>query len=184
MGHLEGDLEILEATNILETRAHFAANVEEKDGKVRGTPLINHLYLKKGARVILIYNVDVCDGLNNGAKGTVVDFVRRDNAIESVIVEFDKESAGKALREKFLNRVPLLNSHKNSAPIPKITFSYNLSRKQSQEGQKVLCIQFPLQLGYAMTIHKVQGFTVPDEETPRPISLKFFRLTVTLFVEG
>ena len=58
------------------------------------------LYLKKGAKVILIHNVDVCDGLNNGAKGTVVDFLRHENAVESVVINFNNKDAGKALREK------------------------------------------------------------------------------------
>ena len=38
-----------------------------------------------------------------------------------------------------------------------MTFTYSLGKKQYQEGQRASCIQFPLMLGYAMTIHKVQG---------------------------
>ena len=74
---LEGDLEVVCATNILSTRKHFDPPVDEADGKVRGTPLISKLYLKRRAKVILIHNVDVPDGLNNGAKGVVLDFAKK-----------------------------------------------------------------------------------------------------------
>ena len=68
---LEGELEVLQAKNILTTRKYFEPYVDEDDddGKVKGTPLINNLYRNKEAKVILIHNVDVGDGLNNGAKG-------------------------------------------------------------------------------------------------------------------
>ena len=41
---LEGDMEVLEATNILSTRKHFEPSVDIDAGQVRGTPLLNHLY--------------------------------------------------------------------------------------------------------------------------------------------
>ena len=47
LNQLEGPLEVLEATNILSTKRHFEPKVDEDDGKVCGTPLINTLYLKK-----------------------------------------------------------------------------------------------------------------------------------------
>ena len=39
-------------------------------------------------------------------------------------------------------------------------FTYSISIKQFQEGQRAICIQFPLQLGYAITMHTVQGANV------------------------
>ena len=70
---LPGEYQILQAINILSTKKHFDPLPDETDGKVKGTPFIKDLYLKKGARFTLNYNVDVVDGLNNGAKGVVLD---------------------------------------------------------------------------------------------------------------
>ena len=76
---LPGDLEVIQSSNIMSTRARYEPRIDNADGKVAGTPLVNVLYLKKNAEVILVHNTDVNDSLNNGAKGTVLDFVRNAN---------------------------------------------------------------------------------------------------------
>ena len=167
---LNEESECLQATNILSTRQHFEPKVDHKDGKVKGTPLLNTLHLKKGAKVILIYNVDVGDGLNNGAKGIVLDFVRKENTITHIIVEFENKDAGKSLRQSLLGTIDALNAYPYGVPIPRLTFSYSLSRHQAQDGQKAICIQFPLALGFAMTIHKVEGATI---HPPKSVTTDF-----------
>ena len=59
----------------METRGHFEPKLDNK-GDIRGTTLSPKLYLKKGCRVMLTINLDVCDGLTNGSQGEVIDFVR------------------------------------------------------------------------------------------------------------
>ena len=107
---------------------------------------------KKGSRVILIYNVDVCDGLNNGAKGIIIDFIRNGDRITHVVVEFDNKEAGKTLKEQQPDTFACL--YENGTPIPRLKFTYSVSKQQFREGQRAICIQFPLQLGYAMTVHR------------------------------
>ena len=103
--------------------------------------------------------MDVCDGLNNGAKGTVLDFVTKGGAVTHVIVDFENKDAGTNLRKTQTDTFSCL--YENGTPIPKLTFTYNINKRQLQDGQKAICIQFPLQLGYAMTAHKIQGATIP-----------------------
>ena len=136
--------------------------IQEKvdiDGKVNKTPLDNHLYLKKKARVVLVHNIDVSDRLNNGAKGEVLDFVKDEEGnVIQVIVKFDNMESGANLRE---NQTSAFRSkYPQGTLISKLHFYYSFSRKQAVEGQKALCVQFPLRLGYAMTVHKIQGGTI------------------------
>lgn len=140
------------------TKKEFHPGVE-KDGKVNKTPVDSVLYLKKNARVVLVHNIDVSDGLNNGAKGKVLDFIKdEEGKIIQVVVEFDHSESGASLRQKQTNK--FREQYPQGTPISRLHFYYTLGRKQAVEGQKALCIQFPLRLGYAMTIHKVQGVTI------------------------
>ena len=99
ISQLDGELEVLPSKNIMTTRKQFDPYIDEADGKVRGTPLQNILYLKKGAKVVLIHNLDVPDGLNNGAKGIVLDLIRQDNKITHIVIEFENPEAGTQLRQ-------------------------------------------------------------------------------------
>ena len=94
---LPGEYEVLSATNIMEEKRNFNPRPDEVDGKVPNTPFIQDLYLKIGAKVIMKYNIDVFDGLANGAKGVVVDFIRKDKEVTHVIIQFDHQKTGKAL---------------------------------------------------------------------------------------
>ena len=49
------------------------------------------LELKKGTRVQLTYNIDTKDGLTNGARGILVEFVRdRAGKVEKLMIRFDE----------------------------------------------------------------------------------------------
>ena len=154
-------MEDLDKYNILSTKKHFDPIPDETDGKVKGTPFIKDLYLKKGARFTLNYNVDVVDGLNNGAKGVVLDFYRTDDRVTHVICQFDNPKSGQALREQYAGKIDLSN-YENGTPISRLSFSYNLGGKQ---GHKAICMQFPQMLAFAVTIHRIQGATIPPPKT-------------------
>ena len=96
------------------------------------------------------------DGLNNGAKGEVLDVVKDEEGnVTQVIIKFDNMESGAKLRENQTSAFQ--RKYPQGTPISKLHFYYSFSRKQAVEGQKALCVQFPLRLGYAMTIHKIQG---------------------------
>ena len=52
-----------------------------------------------GARVMLIRNVDVTDGLTNGAQGTIVDFIfGQSRKPVAVLIKFDDATVGREAR--------------------------------------------------------------------------------------
>ncbi|XP_078596399.1 uncharacterized protein LOC144873191 isoform X1 [Branchiostoma floridae x Branchiostoma japonicum] len=108
-----------------------------------------------GARVMLCRNVNVEDGLVNGAFGTVTGVTggqqdASDGA--TVFVKFDNPKAGVLEREK--SAVPS-SLPENSVPIRQI--EDNLKKLS-----KVKRYQIPIKLAWACTVHKVQGMTVPE----------------------
>ena len=46
------------------------------------------------ARVMLVHNIDVCDGLVNGAQGTVAHIVSQAEEVKLILVQFDSERVG------------------------------------------------------------------------------------------
>ena len=71
-----------------------------------------------------------------------MDFVRYDNKVEYVIIKFDVKGTGKNLRERYAKTNPFHNIYEDGVPIPRTTFTYNLSKKQYKDGQKVMIIPF------------------------------------------
>ena len=121
--------------------------------------LLNVLKLKIGARVMLTTNVDVTDGLTNGAMGTVTNLIFKNNnsnAPETVLVKFDGIQVGKNAIEHSMFR----NIDKYAVPIKKVQATFPVNGKTSScQGSR---IQFPLYLSWAVSIHKCQGLTLDE----------------------
>ena len=110
------------------------------------------LKLAIGACVMLTTNVDVADGLVNGARGEVVHVVCVDGKVVKVLVKFDHPDIGL----KAAQSSPYRSTFQCAVPRP-------ISKHEVKfpaQGAEVTHLQFPLTLAWATTIHKVQGLTL------------------------
>ena len=129
------------------------------------------LIVKKGAKVIHNHNVDLIDGLVNGVTGTIIGFTygnpqesKKDLPgahITSCIVKFDDPNVGQNLRKKCKNLHKLVDSE-NGVPIFRFNWSMTLPRLPSYA--KPCVDQFPLNLFFASTSHKIQGKTLENQD--------------------
>lgn len=107
---------------------------------------------------MLTRNVDVSDGLVNGAPGAVIGFVEYRPARSlpaAVLVEFDHDRVGACTQQSTSFN---LTQFPKAVPITVIEAKFTISGKKS--GMEISRQQFPLRLCWATTIHKVQGLTV------------------------
>ena len=112
--------------------------------------LSTYLQLCKRAIVKLTSNIDVSDGLCNGARGVVKDFITTGNEVQIIFIVFEHPSVGVKAKASS----PYKQAHPEAVPVYRHSnFFYvrevGISRKQ-----------FPLVLAFASTIHAVQGLTV------------------------
>ena len=151
---------------------------EIKNGFVEQTRFQDVLELKMEAKVILNFNIDISDSLVNGATGVVIGFDFRNAPksrqhlvganLHAVIVKFNDPAIGEDLRKWSLQnanlnkRVKDLIKQENGVPIlRKIMFTHPARISNSAE----CCVeQFPLNLFYASTTHKIQGTTMEDQD--------------------
>ena len=127
-----------------------------KNGKIGSTPFDSKLELKKGAKIMMIHNIDIADGLVNGVTGKVLNFAYRTvngkPEVQAVIVKFDDDEIGKQRRKEHSNFHPDVKQ-KNGVPIFKIKFAYKSERAGSlkKTGKDQWLRQYPLSLAFAST---------------------------------
>eukprot|EP00971_Amphidinium_carterae_P166904 3307661-Amphidinium_carterae.2 len=110
--------------------------------------LEQELEMAVGARVMLLKNMNIQDGLCNGAIGTVAELeFARGTANEILRVHVCFDGAGR----KFLEEHP---NDLGAIPITRMTLRY-----AAKDGRTAYRTQFPLTLAWAMSIHKSQGQT-------------------------
>jgi len=111
--------------------------------------LPSEITLTKGASVMLRHNIDVADGLYNGAQGTIalIDGDPNSTTPRPIYVHFGDPKIGtKAARREV--------DGKMAVRIDPKTASFDLN------GRQVKRTQLPVILSFAITIHKAQGLTL------------------------
>ncbi|KAG5666229.1 hypothetical protein PVAND_017804, partial [Polypedilum vanderplanki] len=138
-------------TNSQKNKARHELEVMDKKNTQN---LIRQLDLIIGLRYMVSTNIDVSDGLFNGASG-ILRFVEISNRkINCVYIEFDDESiGGKARSSRY--RVMTTNQIRNRwTPIKATKKSFYTCQGGSVQ---IAREQFPLVMAEAITIHKSQG---------------------------
>ncbi|CAF4702578.1 unnamed protein product, partial [Rotaria sp. Silwood2] len=112
------------------------------------------LKLAKNARVMIIKNICVNDGLANGVTGRIVDYVENSNSqVSHIKIKCDSAKVGR------LHRINCPYCHGQDT-ICVTRESDTMDQQDTDLRSKKGIKQFPLRLSWAMTIHKAQGITV------------------------
>lgn len=115
------------------------------------------LNLKIGARVMLSNNIDTSDGLTNGAMGTVYGIIKRTNErVIAILVRFDINTVGQNAKQNSYYK------HIDAQSVPIKRIQADFGHKHNNKTVRILRMQFPLLLCWAVTIHKCQGMTLPE----------------------
>ena len=109
------------------------------------------------AKVMLIRNIDVMDGLVNGAQGTIKGMTQSGSEVAVILVQFDNPVVGAKTRASS-KHVSETRRFPQATPIERSEISFTVHKKN--RGLTITRHQFPLKLAWACTIHKVQGLTV------------------------
>jgi len=122
---------------IIDRTKDFSKEETDKiiDSYLNNIPCSPILSLKKGVSVMCVVNLDMDVGICNGSQGIIVDFVENDENTHPIV--------------KFHNGIvrPVHYHYWQIEDYPTITIG-----------------QLPLMLSWAMTIHKIQGTTIPMAE--------------------
>ena len=124
-----------------------------KETRSKTGGLESTLIVAEGAKIKLTSNIDVSDGLANGARGEIVHIVIINNKVHAVLVQFDNPNIGEAAKSKsqYKTRFP------NAVPIYRFGANFSIGK-----GLNISRSQFPITLAWASTIHTVQGLTVDE----------------------
>ncbi|CAF4166144.1 unnamed protein product, partial [Rotaria sordida] len=141
-------------------REKVLSNIKNlKTTETYGLPL--EIDLKVGAKYMMTVNLDIEDGLVNGACGQLmmIDYGKLQKTNDTVPcrlwIKFNEEKTGRKARANFHNAMRSRNMDPSLTPIEPVTRQINTRSTNFKVERK----QFPLVPSEAMTIYKSQGGT-------------------------
>ena len=134
------------------------------NGQIDDTGFMSVLRVKKGAKVMIIKNIDTLDCLTNGAMGIIKEIISRNSEVYCLLIKFADEKIGAMRRLQYSS---MLKGKEELTPIMMVEHSYQIPSNHKQKKHFAQCTiqQFPLRLAFAVTAHKVQGHTFSKGNT-------------------
>ena len=104
LAKIKGSLIVLKAKHFQKSGENFSARkfIDAKDGAIAGTAFIDLITVKIGCRVMIIFNVNVIDGITNGQFGWLVDVIKTTKGnVDKLVIRPKDPSIGEENRRKF-----------------------------------------------------------------------------------
>ena len=142
--------------------SNYKPYINESKGTIGNSNFLEIVDVKVGARVMLVFNINIPDLLVNGALGTVIGIeLDKKGEIECVVISFDIPNTGLSQIHEF-KQISEKYSDQNGCPIYKHTVEEFItsSRGRRSHWSSFQITQFPIRLAWASTAHKVQGVTI------------------------
>ena len=148
------DLHTIEAIDSSKDKNTNLVDIKLPDNPSESGGLQTTLLTAVGSKVMLTYNIDVGDGLVNGACGLIQGILQCESGeVHTLMIKFDSNRVGISARNKSIYK----REYPDAVPITKVIATFRIGRRKALE---VTRKQFPVKLAWALTIHKVQGLTV------------------------